>query len=502
MRIRLMTVILLLMIMAGVIHAGKISTLKENFDFGINVFDYDFRLSDMDFEDFYKLLIFNEKIEVQSELLVNKVFYSKDKAEMLNRIEARLGTDYLQGKEISNVDFILTMIRFMNIYLMEDKYVADAVDIMREFNILEKLYKKNPWIYLINAVSVYSLSKEKILAEYELSFYEKVEYALYNGGDSAKLHYSVANFFKRTGRKNPSAHKLAVIEYQKAVNLEPENRVLQTIVLKNLSEIMEVYRLHATEIPVWLEEMVYKYTIRINPDDAYAYNNLAYLYSSRMEKPEEALENAEKAFSIRPEDPYILDTLALCNMIKGKFEKARKYFEKAYNKDPRNKDLLKHMSDFYLIMKQNALAVKFLKEYIEIAKEDMEAKNNLAYLLSTEEKELGLAHDLINEVLVSTEKDREIYLDTLGWILYKKKRYTDSLEVFERIEKVNDSEILRHRAYVYAKLSMYEEALRDIRTAIVHSPQDDILLKNYVYLFNLIHKNDKIGFMKDFIWEK
>ena len=109
-------------------------------------------------------------------------------------------------------------------------------------------------------------------------FYEKIEFAIYNSDNKSKLHYSVGNFFKNTGLKNPSAHRIAVIEYQKALDAAPENKALKTIVLKNLITFHDVYSINNSEVPIWLSELIYKYTIDINPIDAFAYNNLAYLY--------------------------------------------------------------------------------------------------------------------------------------------------------------------------------------------------------------------------------
>ena len=482
-------------------NAAKKAELKEVFDYGINIFDYDFSFREFKFDDVMKILKNNKKLDVQTEVIINWLFYAKDYEKAFSELEVGLGTAFLKNEPIQNLDYIFAFVKFIKVYNIEEKFLEDIVDVMREFTLLEKLYKGNPWIYLISSDIMFLFSKERLMEKYQLPFYEKVEYAIYNGAEEPKVHYAVANFFKLAGKKNPSAHKLSVIEYQKAINFDPDNVVLKTSVLKNLVSILEIYNMSGINSPVWLQELIYNYTIDINPNDAFAYNNLAYLYIKDLGKVDKALEYAKKAYSIRPEEPPILDTLALCHMGNSEYDKARKYFEKAYSIEPGNKDVLRHMSDFYLVIDQKELSIRYMKEYLKKDPNDIEIMNNLAYLLATEGIELDLAQQLIEKVLQMDKENSAIYMDTLGWIYYKKKRYKDSLKVFNDIKTAEDAEILIHKAYVHAKLSMYKESMIYFRKVIKVSPEDDVALNNWSVLRNLIENDNKIDFMKNFIWE-
>gem|GEM_PF-4877825 len=483
------------------IHAVKKADIKEVFDYGLNIFDYDFSFKEFKFDDVMKILKNNNKIDVQTEVIINWLFYSKDYEKAFSELEVGLGTAFLKNEPIQNLDYIFAFVKFIKVYNIEEKYLEDIVDVMREFTLLEKLYKGNPWIYIVYSDIMFLFSKEKLMEKYQLPFYEKVEYAIYSGSEDPKVHYAVANFFKLAGRKNPSAHRLSVIEYQKAINFAPENVVLKTSVLKNLVSILEIYNISGIDSPLWLQELIYKYTIDINPNDAFAYNNLAYLYIKDPGKVDKALEYAKKAYSMRPEEPQILDTLALCYMGRSEYDKARKYFEKAYSLEPGNTDVLRHMADFYLVVDQKELSIGYMKEYLKKEPTDIEIMNNLAYLLATEGKELNKAQELIEKVLQMDKENSAIYMDTLGWIYYKKKRYKDALKVFNDIKDAEDAEILTHKAYVFAKLSMYRESMIFFRKVIRVSPEDDVALNNWSVLRNLIENDDKIDFMKNFIWE-
>ncbi|MCK9225552.1 MAG: hypothetical protein M0Q02_10795, partial [Candidatus Muirbacterium halophilum] len=109
------------------------------------------------------------------------------------------------------------------------------------------------------------------------------------------------------------------------------------------------------------------------------------------------------------------------------------------------------------------------------------------------------AEELVSLAIEKDDKKKDIYFDTLGWILYKKKRYTDSAKVFDNV-KENDIEILVHKGIVYAKVGDYKKSLDNFKLAMNIEPENKIITKNFVVLFNLIEYNDKIRFMKDFEW--
>ena len=51
------------------------------------------------------------------------------------------------------------------------------------------------------------------------------------------------------------------------------------------------------------------HSLRINPDDAYVLNYLAYSWLERNYKINEAIEMLEKAYALKSNDPYIIDSL-------------------------------------------------------------------------------------------------------------------------------------------------------------------------------------------------
>ncbi|RLA96093.1 MAG: hypothetical protein DRG83_17790, partial [Deltaproteobacteria bacterium] len=90
-------------------------------------------------------------------------------------------------------------------------------------------------------------------------------------------------------------------------------------------------------------ELAYKFlkkAIQLDPTNADALNNLAWLYVTSKDKrffhPKLGLELAKKAASLK-EAPYILDTLAEAYYVNGNREKAVEIIKKALALKPENK---------------------------------------------------------------------------------------------------------------------------------------------------------------------
>lgn len=77
-------------------------------------------------------------------------------------------------------------------------------------------------------------------------------------------------------------------------------------------------------------ETLLKKLIRLQPDNAHAYNALGYTLADRNLRLKEARELIEKATRLAPEDPFIMDSLGWVLYRQGRLQEARATLEKAY----------------------------------------------------------------------------------------------------------------------------------------------------------------------------
>jgi tetratricopeptide (TPR) repeat protein len=74
--------------------------------------------------------------------------------------------------------------------------------------------------------------------------------------------------------------------------------------------------------------------IVLRPDNAHAYNALGYTLADRTDRLAEALVLLDKALSLAPEDPYILDSVGWAQFRSGNLARAQTYLEQAYKLRP------------------------------------------------------------------------------------------------------------------------------------------------------------------------
>jgi membrane associated rhomboid family serine protease/Tfp pilus assembly protein PilF len=95
----------------------------------------------------------------------------------------------------------------------------------------------------------------------------------------------------------------------------------------------------------------YQEALRLDPNQAGAHNNLAWLYATcddpKFRDPHAALEHAQQAVDLTQwKDGNAIDTLAEAHYVNGEFQKAVEIQEKALALEPDSKELKEHMARY------------------------------------------------------------------------------------------------------------------------------------------------------------
>ncbi len=110
----------------------------------------------------------------------------------------------------------------------------------------------------------------------------------------------------------------------------------------------------------------YKDVLEIDPENALAWNNLAYLYAERGENLEEAMRFAKQAVDAEPENPVFLDTLGWLYYKTGNYQKARELIEKALSKEPDEPEIYEHLSEILRALGDADKAGEYLEKAREL----------------------------------------------------------------------------------------------------------------------------------------
>src|SRR5437899_5025686 len=111
---------------------------------------------------------------------------------------------------------------------------------------------------------------------------------------------------------------------------------------RNLSAHMLVGVVYESKGDIVKAQQAYEKVLTLNPRFAPAANNLAYLYSEHGGDKEKALELAQRAKELAPEDPYISDTLGWLLYKRAVYQRAVTLLQESAAKLPDNPEVQYH----------------------------------------------------------------------------------------------------------------------------------------------------------------
>jgi tetratricopeptide (TPR) repeat protein len=146
-------------------------------------------------------------------------------------------------------------------------------------------------------------------------------------------YVALGGFYAQTKRYDEALEKL---EQAKNVNE------------KNLGVHMLIGMIHEMRKDVPQAQAAYEKVLEINPRFGPAANNLAYLYSEYGGDKEKALQLAQTAKEVLPEDPRISDTLGWILYKRGIYERAVSLLRESAEKLGDNAEVQYHLGMAYL----------------------------------------------------------------------------------------------------------------------------------------------------------
>jgi tetratricopeptide (TPR) repeat protein len=184
---------------------------------------------------------------------------------------------------------------------------------------------------------------------------------------------------------------------------------------------------------------------------------------------EQAIKTLIEATARFPDDVRVRAVLALIYMRTERHENAIKQFEQVEGiiaKDDEAARLVHPMFYFWYggacdRAGRSADAERFMAKYLALNPGSAEALNTMAYLWAEQGRNLDQAMDYITKALVK-EPSNGAYLDTLGWIHYKKGNYPLALKHLTLALKKegDDPAILEHIGDTHLAMKQKSKALR------------------------------------------
>ena len=176
-----------------------------------------------------------------------------------------------------------------------------------------------------------------------------------------KMLFDIANFFK-----NSKEYQQAIDYYTILINKFNDNLEIKADLLYRRGGSYERIGKYETADKDFL------YSLKLDPNDAYVLNYLAYSWLERSYKIDNAIEMLEKAYSLENDDPYIIDSIGWAYYLTKDYSKAEKFLKRAVLLMPDDPIVNDHYGDILWKLNRKIQARYFWSNVLKM--EDAEKK--------------------------------------------------------------------------------------------------------------------------------
>ncbi len=151
--------------------------------------------------------------------------------------------------------------------------------------------------------------------------------------------------------------------------------------MDHLQEILDAAARHQSEGRLPQAERLYQQVLQEQPDNPEALSRLG-LLALQADQPEQALELAGRAASLRPDDPDMLQTLGLVYLERGQHAEATACLRRVLAKQPERADARVNLAQALVCQEDDQAAEAELRQATELDPEHVQAWFNLGVLLA------------------------------------------------------------------------------------------------------------------------
>jgi len=202
--------------------------------------------------------------------------------------------------------------------------------------------------------------------------------------------------------------------------------------------------------------------LKQEPNESEAVRTLAFLLS-QAGRNDEAIETVRNILKADATNPDLIALLGSLLIQVGKNDEAIALFKSLVEKFPNNDEVVRisrsSLSTIYTNMGDFAKGEAELELLFAKNPDDPGVNNDLGYLYADQGKNLEKAESMIRKALTE-EPDNYAYLDSLGWVLFKRGKFEDALPPLEKAQADPraDSTIPDHLGDVYFQLQLPAKA--------------------------------------------
>ena len=320
---------------------------------------------DLEFTDITLLLSQGKSwIENGQEKKFNEVFSCENHNDIISEFFFIISNLYSSQDNYKKSNFYLNLSNFLNPkFVFNLSLVAENQYLNEEYKKAKKTlknFKKEDTFYYWFRIKKQAQIILKQKNEKESLNYINTEFNKINK-PNLKILFDIANF-----HRNLKEYKKAISFYTKIINTIEDNSKITSDVL---------YRRGGSYERIGAYEKADKdllYSLKINPDDAYVLNYLAYSWLERNYKIKKAIEMLEKAYSLKDNDPYIIDSIGWAYYLISNYLKAETFLKRAVELMPDDPIVNDHYGDILWKLNRKIQARYFWKNVLKMSETNQE----------------------------------------------------------------------------------------------------------------------------------
>ncbi len=302
---------------------------------------------------------------------LTEVFSCQNHTDIIGEFFFLISNLYSSQDNFEKSNFYLNLSNFLNpkfvfnlSLVAENQYLNEEYDKTKKT--LKNFSKKDDYYYW------YRIKKEAQIIAKKRNKRESLNYITAEfikiENPSRKFLYDMANF-----NKNAKEYKEAIKYYTRILeNLDDDSEIRSDILYRRGGSYERIGEYKKAD-----KDLLN--SLKINPDDAYVLNYLAYSWLERNYKINDAIEMLETAYSLEEDDPYIIDSIGWAYYLVNNFTKAEKFLKRAVQLMPDDPIVNDHYGDILWKLNRKIQARYFWSNVLKLddAEEEMLEKINI-----------------------------------------------------------------------------------------------------------------------------
>ena len=317
------------------------------------------------------LLLSQSKSWVENEKFkeFSKIFSCNNQNDIIGEFLFLISNLYSSEEDIEKSNFYLNLSSYLNPkFILNLSLVAENFFVNEEYDkakkVLKNFDKKYEFYYW------FRLKKEAQIIIKKKGYNEGIDFinSKFNkiNEPNIKIVFDIANFYK-----NSKNYEKAIEHYTKIISSLSDNLEMKSDLLYRRGGSYERLGNYEKADKDLLN------SLKINPDDAYVLNYLAYSWLERDYKIDEAMEMLEKAYTLSSNDPYITDSIGWAYYLIENYIEAEKYLKKAVELMPEDATVNDHYGDILWKLNRKIQARYFWNYVLSLDNADEQIKKKV-----------------------------------------------------------------------------------------------------------------------------